>query len=155
MTQTRACPATLLAATLLFACQLSQSAEVGALADRVAQGHWRLDYQRSGEFRPLLYKHAASGSSETCIEGDPRLHILEWVGSKGCRVDQERILPDRYQLSGVCRLKWMKRLAVPVEVELVFGDAKSFVMEIRTPPDAALSFHEITRASLTGACPDP
>ncbi|MCU0840340.1 MAG: hypothetical protein MUC79_01305 [Thiobacillaceae bacterium] len=154
-TRTRACLATVLAAALLFNCPAGQSAEVGALAERIARGHWRLDYQRSGEFKPLLYKHAASGSSETCIDGDPRQHILNWVRDKGCRVDRESLRPDRYQLSGKCRFKWMKRLAVPVEVELVFGDAQSFVMEIRTPPGAALTFHESTRASLTGACPAP
>jgi hypothetical protein len=134
---------------------MAQAVPSSPLTQRIAAGKWDLAYQRDGIFKPLRYKYNESGNSSTCIKGDPRQHILDWVGSKGCRVDRERLLADRYQFSGECRLKWMKKHPVPVDVDLIFGDARSFRMDIRTRDDALISFHEVTRATYAGRCPAP
>jgi hypothetical protein len=148
----------LLAISLLATGVLSQpssSTAAGAnnLAHKIAAGKWELTYRRTGEFKPLFYKHKESGSSSTCIDGDPRQHILDWVSSKGCRVDREQLLADRYRLSGECRLKWMQGHPVPVDVDLIFGDRNAFVLDIRTRDAPLLSFREHTRARYAGGCP--
>lgn len=143
------------AAALVLTTVPSQAAQLSPLAQRISPGQWDLAYQRNGEFKPLFYKHKESGNSSTCIQGDPRQHILDWVGSKGCRVDQERWLADRYRLSGECRLKWMPRHSVPVVVDLIYGDTRNFTLDIRTQADPLLEFQEMTRATFMGQCSRP
>lgn len=142
----------LLATSLLSQPSSSMAASINNLSNKIAAGKWELTYRRTGEFKPLFYKHKESGSSSTCIEGDPRQHILDWVSRKGCRVDREQLLADRYRLSGECRLKWMKGHPVPVDVDLIFGDRNAFVLDIRTRDDPLLSFQEHTRARYGGNC---
>ena len=141
-----------LATALLFQPFSSMAASISNLSNMIAAGQWELNYHRTGEFKPLFYKHKESGSSSTCIAGDPRKHILDWVSSKGCRVDSEQLLADRYRLSGECRLKWMKGHPVPVDVDLIFGDRNSFVLDIRTRDDPFLSYQERTSATHGGNC---
>lgn len=142
----------LLATTLLFPSLNGTAASINNLSSRIAAGKWDLAYNRTGVFKPLFYKHKESGSSSACIADDPRKHILDWVSSKGCRIDREQLLPDRYRISGECRLKWMKGHPVPVDVDLIFGDRKSFVLDIRTRDDPLLSYQERTRATYNGNC---
>jgi len=134
---------------------LAQAAQFSPLAQRITTGKWDLAYQRSGEFKPLFYKHKESGSSSACIRGDPRQHILDWVSSKGCQVDQEQMLADRYRLSGQCKLKWIPGHPVAVVVDIIFGDAKRFTLDIRTQKDPLLEFREQTRATFSGQCSGP
>jgi len=145
----------LLWTALLAMPPLAQTAQISPLAQRISPGQWNLSYQRSGEFRPLFYKHKESGSSSTCIQSDPRQQILDWVSSKGCQVDQEQMLADRYRLSGQCKLKWMPRHSVPVVVDVIYGDASRFTLDIRTQNDPLLEFREQTLATLSGQCSAP
>jgi len=144
----------LLGTALLSQPSCSLAAGPSPLSSHIAPGKWALSYQRTGELKPLFYKHKESGTSSTCIKLDPRQHILDWVASKGCRVDHESLLTDRYRLSGQCRLKWLPGHPVPVDVDLIFGDAKSFTLDIRTRQDALLSFQERTLATFSGQCAD-
>lgn len=145
-------------ATAVIACLLLGLAPMGVanantFSTLIPAGKWNLAYQRTGEFKPLFYKHNETGNSSTCIKDNPRQQILDWVSRKGCRVDKEVLLADRYRLSGECRLKWWRSHPIPVDVDLIFGDGQSFVMDIRTRNDPVLSFQEHTLATLLGECP--
>jgi hypothetical protein len=80
-----------LAAGFLLLSPGVQATQLSPLARHIPPGKWGLAYQRSGEFKPLFYKHRESGSSYACIQGDPRDYILDWVSGKGCRVDRETV----------------------------------------------------------------
>jgi hypothetical protein len=43
--------------------------------------------------------------------------------------------------------------AVPVVVDLIFGDENSFKLDIRTEDDPLLEFREKTQATFLGQCP--
>jgi hypothetical protein len=139
---------------LILAIALPASAAEGGLSARLAPGKWALAYQRIGELKPLHFKHEETGTSYTCIEGDPRAKIVDWIKSKGCTIDKETMDGEVYRMSGECRLKWWKSAPIPVSVELRPENRKAFTLEIRTEGNSILNFTEHTRATHQGAC-DP
>jgi hypothetical protein len=124
------------------------------LASRIAPGKWALAYQRVGELKPLHFKHREEGTSYTCIEGDPRTKIVNWIKSKGCTVHNESLDGDVYRMSGECRLKWWHGAPIPVSVELRPENRQAFTLDIQTSGNSILGFTEHTKATLQGAC-DP
>lgn len=124
------------------------------LATLIPPGKWALAYNRIGEFKPLKFKHRENGTSYTCIEGDPRVKIVNWLNSKGCRIDKESSDQYVYRLEGECRLKWWKSHPIPVSVELRPETTNRFHLHIITLDDPLISFTEQTAASLQGPC-DP
>lgn len=139
---------------LILAFALPASATAADLSSRIAPGKWALAYQRIGELKPLHFKHEETGTSYTCIEGDPRAKIVNWIKSKGCTIDKEAMVGDVYRMSGECRLKWWKAAPIPVSVELKPENRKAFTLDIRTEGNSILNFTEHTRATHQGAC-DP
>lgn len=140
-------------ALILFALPLS--AQEIDLGPRIASGRWALAYQRTGEFKPLNLKHKESGTSYTCIAGNARDKIADWVVEKGCSIDKEAMVNGTYRLEGHCRLKWWRSHAVPVSVELRPESAARFSLSIRTRNDELLGFSEQTTATLQGPCEPP
>lgn len=145
----------LAAVCLLGSCVAGSAAGAKAasdLSDRIAPGKWALAYDRQGEFKPLMLKKQESGTSSTCIAGNPRQHVLDWLQGKGCRVGDERLLSDRYQLEGECLLKWLPGNPVPMTVEVVFDQTEAFSLLIRSRENTLVAYQETTRATLVGAC---
>lgn len=143
-----------LAIPLLSLLALPVSAQDIDLSEKVAPGKWALAYQRTGELKPLSLKRKENGTSYTCIDGDARDKIIDWITSKGCSVGKEAMVNDVYRMEGECRLKWWKSRAIPVSVELRPASTKQFSLVIRTLDDSLLGFSERTTASHQGAC-DP
>ncbi len=122
------------------------------LASRIGPGKWALNYQRVAELKPLHLKHREDGTSYTCIDGDPRIKILDWLKSKGCTVHKESFEDNVYRMSGECQLKWWKGAPIPVSVELRPETRNNFSLDIRTEGNSILSFTEHTKAILQGPC---
>lgn len=142
---------------LLLTLVLPVAAEDAAtdLAAHIPPGQWEFTYQRNGSLKILPYKHHEEGMSKTCIGDDPRRHLLDWIGRKGCSIDREALTEDSYVLGGACRLKWLPGDAVPVDVRLRFGDGRQFVIDLQTRDNPSLSYSEHTLAQYLGDCPPP
>lgn len=124
----------------------------GALAEHIPQGLWALDAQRTGLFKPINWKYREKDTSRTCIRGDPRQHLLNWIARKGCSVYSEQQLPDGYALHGACELKWMPGRPIPVMVRLTWRGIGRFDMDIRSKENSLLTYTEHTRATHLGPC---
>lgn len=124
------------------------------LSSRIGQGKWSLAYQRTGELIPLHFKHKEAGVSYTCIEGDPRVKIVDWIQSKGCTLHNEKMDGDVYRMTGECTLKWWRGTPIPVTVALHPETRSSFTIDIQTLGNSVLGYTEHTQGSLTGPC-DP
>ena len=127
---------------LLALCALPLAAQETDPIAKIAPGKWALAYQRSGEFKPLHIKRSEIGTSYTCIDGDARTKIVDWIKSKGCTIDKEAATDAAYRLEGQCRLKWWKSHAIPVSIELRHGTRTQFTLIIRTRDDSLLGFSE-------------
>lgn len=147
--------ATRLLATLLLAVAPVAVAQEIDLSGRIASGKWLLTYQREGEIKPLRLKQHENGSSHTCIAGDARTKIIDWVSGKGCTIERESLVNGVYHLDGQCRLKWWKRQPIPVSVDLKPESATRFSLDIRTRDNNLLGFTERTQAVLQGPCDPP
>lgn len=145
----------LLALPLLLLCTLPATAQEINLGTKIASGKWAMTYQRIGEFKPLHYKQRENGTSYTCIAGDARDKIVDWIASKGCTIDKETLVGGIYRLEGQCRLKWWKSRAIPVSVELRPESATRFSLNIKTRNNSLLEFTERTTATLQGPCDPP
>lgn len=148
-------PAIRFLATLLFVSALPLHAQEIDLSSKIASGKWALTYQRTGEFRPLHIKQKENGTSYTCIAGNARQMIVDWVAGKGCTIDREAMVNGVYRLEGQCRLKWWKNHPIPVKVELRPESATRFSLDIKTSKDSVLGFTERTSAILQGPCDPP
>lgn len=137
-----------------LAFALSANAADIDLASKIAPGKWALTYQRTGELKPLHFKHKEEGTSYTCIDRDPRAKIVDWIQSKGCTIHEESLDGEVYRMRGECRLKWWKGTPIPVRVELRPLNRKEFILDIHTEGNTLLGFDEHTQASLQGPC-DP
>lgn len=144
----------LFAATLLLS-PLPLAAQEVDLGASIPSGKWALAYQRAGEFKPLRLKHKESGTSYTCIAGDARDKIVDWIAGKGCSIDRETLVDGVYRLEGECRLKWWKSQAVPVSVELRPQSPTRFSLDIQTLDNNLLGYREHTEATLQGPCDAP
>ncbi|MFA5082383.1 MAG: hypothetical protein WC474_07565 [Hydrogenophilaceae bacterium] len=148
-------PAVKLLATLLLLIPLplhAQDIDLGAL---VASGKWAMAYQRVGELKPLHYKKTETGTSYTCIAGNARDKIVDWIASKGCTIEKEAMVKGVYRLDGQCRLKWWKSRPIPVSVELKPQSNRRFSLNIQTRDNGLLGFTEKTSATLVGPCDPP
>ncbi|MFZ5483939.1 MAG: hypothetical protein ACOZB0_06890 [Pseudomonadota bacterium] len=143
-------------ALLALAClsPLAGLAQDIDLSDRIASGKWTLNYERTAEFKPLKLKNRESGASQTCIAGNARDKIVDWISSKGCRIDKEAWSGGVYRLEGECRLKWWKQHPIPVRVELRPETPTRFKIDIATRDDSVLGYQEHTLAVHQGPC-DP
>lgn len=142
-------------ALLLLVSALAAQAEEVDLSDKVASGKWLLTYQRTGELKPLHLRRSENGTSYTCIAGDARAKIIDWVSGKGCTVENETFADGIYRLEGECRLKFWKSQAVPVSVELKPESADRFSLRIRARDNALLGYTEDTDGRLQGPCDPP
>jgi len=136
----------------LPAC-FAQAAEVD-LSKAIAQGKWSLAYQRNGELKPLKYKRTEEGVSYTCIEGDPRTKILDWLAGKGCTVHDETMEKGVYRMRGECTLKWWRGQSIPAMVTLRPQSKDAFTLDINAQENPLLGYDEHTQANLIGPC-DP
>jgi hypothetical protein len=136
-----------------FPALMAQAADID-LASRIGPGKWALAYQRTAELKPLHLKHNDNGTSYTCIDGDPRTKILDWLKNKGCTVHKEAFEDNVYRMSGECTLKWWKGEPIPVSVELRPENRRLFTLDIHTEGNSILGFVEHTKATLQGPC-DP
>ncbi len=125
------------------------------LAAHIPVGKWEFAYRRAWEFKPLLLAQKEEGKSNSCIKEDARQHLLDWIGRKGCTIAEESVLPNGYVLKGECRLKWLPKQPIGVEVTLSWEDDKTFGMDLHTKENALMSLVEHTRASHQGACDPP
>lgn len=148
-------PARFVAALALFGFSLPLVAQDINLGSRLASGKWALNYERTGEIKPLKMKNKENGTSYTCIEGDARDKIVDWVGKKGCTVQKEVMRNGVYTLEGECRLKWWKSHPIPVVLELQPESSTRFNLNIKTPSDSLLGFTEHTKAIHQGPCDLP
>lgn len=148
-------PAAKLLAALLFLNTLPLHAQDIDLTAMVASGKWALTYQRVGELKPLHFKRTENGTSYTCIAGDPRDKIVDWIAGKGCTIEKETMVNGIYRLDGQCRLKWWKSRPIPVSVELKPQSRSRFSLNIQTRDNGLLGFTERTSATLMGPCDPP
>lgn len=132
----------------------AQATEID-LSPLIAEGKWALAYKRVGELKPFHYTHNEEGVSYTCIEGNPRTKIFNWIKSKGCTIDDEAMDNGAYRMKGSCELKWWKGHPIPVTVTLRPETQTAFTLEILATGDSLLGFSEHTKATHLGPCDPP
>ncbi len=129
------------------------STPASELSRHMPAGDWLITYDRKARIDTLHYKKADNGSSHVCIGNDPRRVILDWLEKKHCTIAQDTLFGKSWRLGGECRVKWTKK-PIPINVEVVLGDGRSFVMDTRTAHGEFLDFREhavITRVGATCA----
>ncbi|TCJ19533.1 DUF3617 family protein [Parasulfuritortus cantonensis] len=144
-----------LIATLLTLFVLPVQAQDIDLSKQIQSGQWLMTYQRSGEIKPLHLKRQENGSSHTCIAGDARDKIVDWIAGKGCTIDKESQVNGTYHLEGSCRLKWWKSQPIPVSVDLKPESPTRFNLTIQTRDNNLMGYTEQTRAVRIGPCEAP
>ncbi len=138
-----------LLASLVLTMITGAALAAGSFADLpryMPAGQWRLDYDRQARIKMLHYKKSDKGESDTCIGTDPRAMIHDWLADKHCTIGNDALIGKSWRLSGECRVKWTKT-PIPIDVEIVLADGKSFVMKTRTPQGSFLEFQENATAT--------
>ena len=122
------------------------------LSPIISQGKYELSSKRSFKIFGISSKN--EGTSDTCIDGNPRTVILNWLASKHCTVHQEEMKDGLYHLRGQCKLKvWPS--PIPAQVTIAPKTKTTFTIDIHAEVKGLASADEHTVARLAGACEAP